>query len=80
MHLRVQQNNKQKVKRVINLLCGKKGAVFTKKKALQNVVSKDSAPRNHDKCLTYCESHISEIFTVFHFATEDRGAPIATIS
>ena len=43
-----------------------------KKIALQNVVSKDSG-RKHDKCLTYCQSHISKIFAVsplFH-----KGVP-----
>ena len=39
----------------------KKGAVFTKKIALQNVVSKDSG-RKHDKCLTYCQSFCSVSF------------------
>ena len=50
----------------------KKVLCLPKKIALQNVVSKDSG-RKHDKCLTYCQSHISEIFAVsplFH-----KGVP-----
>lgn len=40
-------------------------------------MSKDSG-RKHYKCFKYCQSHISEIFPVFHFTTEERGTPITS--